>query len=254
MPLYGAIKDRWVSLGAERSYLGLPVGEEVGFPEGGRAVEFQNGGIYWWPDVGAIDLRDVIVHYTGLYCGRETVWDQGSGSDEPYVIISVTTPKAAATFTTQTYSSVDSGGARPDVLEIYRGRPYGINILSVVMESDFGDKNKYKQEVEKVVAGVHAAGTAALGLIPVVGPIVALVAGPALGSLMPAISDSANNLFNWGDDRINGSTTTLSARQMVLLAARTNNTVHENIGFKAQSAPLIGQGARYHVYYGLIPA
>jgi LGFP repeat len=252
--IYGAIRQQWEALGWERSYLGYPTTDEMDFAEGGRANEFQNGGIYWWPDTGPIDLRDVVVHYTGLHCFGETDWDQGSSSDEPYVIVSVTTPRIADTKTTRVYSDVDGGETRPDLLEVYRGRPYGINIASVVMENDFGDPDRYKKEVQDVVMGVHSAGTVALGLIPVVGPVVAAIAGPALGALMPSIGGAVNDLFDWGDDRIGSGTTTLSARQMVLLAARTGNSNFNGIGFKAESPLISGSGASYKAYYGLVPA
>jgi hypothetical protein len=252
--VWGAIRAKWESLGWEQSYLGYPASDEVDFPEGGRANEFQHGGIYWWQDTGAIDLRDVVVHYTGLYCFGETDWDQASDSDEPYVIVSVSTPQIGDTKRTGVYDDVDASEACPDSLEIYRGRPYGINIGSVLMEHDFGDPNKYKDEVQQVVMGVHAAGTAALGLIPGAGPVIAAIAGPALGTLMPSIGGAINDALNWGDDRIGESTVTLSARQLVLLAARTENSTHEGIGFKVESGLISGLGASYKTYFGIVPA
>jgi hypothetical protein len=252
--IYGDIRRKWENLGWEMSYLGYPVSDEVDIGEGGRANEFQNGGIYWWPDTGAIDLRDVVVHYTGLYCFGETDWDQASSADEPYVIISVSTPKMADTTRTQVYSEVDDGESRPDLLEIYRGRPYGINISSVVMEQDFGDPDRYKKEVQEIVMKTHEAGTLALGLIPVVGPIVAAIAGPALGTLMPSIGGAISDMFDWGDDRIGGATLTLSAKQMVVLAARTPNNHFSGIGFKAESGLISGAGASYKTYFGIVPA
>jgi hypothetical protein len=252
--VWGDIRRKWEELGWERSYLGYPTSDESDFPEGGRANDFQNGGIYWWPDTGAIDLRDVVVHYTGLYCFGETDWDQGSSSDEPYVIVSVTTPKVAETTRTQVYSDVDAGDSRPDLLEVYRGRPYGINISSVLMENDFGDPNRYKEQVQQVVMGVHTAGTIALGLIPVVGPVIAAIAGPALGTLMPSIGGAINDMFDWGDDQIGGSNVTLSARQMVLLATRTGNSEFHGIGYKVESGLISGSGASYKAYFGIVPA
>ena len=251
--IYGDIRAKWESLGWETSYLGYPTSDEVDFAEGGRANEFEHGGIYWWPDTGAIDLRDVIVHYTGLHCFGETDWDQGSTADEPYAILAVTTPQIATTTKTQTYSGVDGGETRPDLLEIYRGRPYGINIGSVLMENDFGDPNKYKEQVQAVVMGVHTAGTLALGLIPVVGPIIAAIAGPALGTLMPSIGGAISDAFDWGDDRVGSSTVTLSGKQMVLLAARTPNSNFNGIGFKAESPLMSGLGASYKTYFGIVP-
>ncbi|MDE8668419.1 hypothetical protein PY310_07475 [Pseudarthrobacter sp. H3Y2-7] len=252
--IYGGIRARWEELGWETSYLGYPTSDEVDFADGGRANEFQNGGIYWWPDTGAIDLRDVIVHYTGLYCFGETDWDQGSSSDEPYVIVSLSTPQVATVHVSQIYGEVDAGESRPDLMEIYRGRPYGLNLSTVVMENDFGDPNKYKEDIQKIVMGVHTAGTIALGLIPVVGPLIAAVAGPALGSLMPSIGGAINDAFDWGDDRIGGTNVTVSAKQMVVLAARTANTNWHTIGYKVESGLISGGGASYKAYYGIVPA
>jgi LGFP repeat len=252
--VWGEIRKRWESLGWERSYLGYPTSDEVDFPEGGRANTFQNGGIYWWGDTGAIDLRDVVVHYTGLHCFGETDWDQSSDSDEPYVILSISTPERAATLRSQIYQDVDGGEARPDLIEIYRGKPYGINLGVVLMENDFGDPNVYRAKIEEVVMDVHKAGTAALGLIPIVGPIIAGVAGPVLGALMPGLAGAINDLFDFEDDQIGGATVTLSAKQMVLLAARTNNSTFKGIGFKAETPLITGLGASYKIYFGIVPA
>jgi hypothetical protein len=164
--IYGDIRRRWSEMGWESSHLGYPVSDEVAFADSGRANDFQHGGIYWWPDTGAIDLRDVILHYTGLNCLGETDWDQSSDSDEPYVVFALSTPKHAWTVNSRVYEDVDAKEQRPDLLELYRGRPYGINVGVVVMEHDFGDPNKYRQQIQDVVMGVHTAGTLALGLIP----------------------------------------------------------------------------------------
>jgi hypothetical protein len=251
--IYGAIRERWSAMGWEMSYLGYPVTDEVDFAEGGRANEFQNGGIYWWPDAGAIDLRDVVVHYTGLHCFGETDWDRASSADEPYAIISISTPRTANTMTTRIYPDVDDGESRPDVMEIYRGRPYGMNINAIMMENDVGDPDRYREEVKLAVDSAHATGTAALGLVSLVGPVVAALAGPSLATLMPTISGALNDAFDWGDDRIGGANMTLSAKQMVLLAARTHNSEFDGIGFKVESPLISGLGASYKVYFGLVP-
>jgi hypothetical protein len=252
--VWGAIRRRWESLGWERSYLGYPTTDEVDFAEGGRASLFQNGGIYWWPDTDAIDLKDVVVHYTGLHCFGETDWDHGSDADEPYVILSVTTPEMTSTVRSQIYEGVDAKETRPDLIEIYRGKPYGVNIGIVVMEYDFGDPDRYKKQVQDVVMGVHTAGTAALGLIPGLGPAIAAIAGPALGELMPSIGGAISDLFDWGDDQIGSATITISAKQMVLLAARTNNSEFNGIGYKLETSLVSGLGASYKAYFGIVPA
>lgn len=251
--VWGDIRARWADLGWERSYLGYPTSSEVDFADNGRANDFQNGGIYWWADTGAIDLSDVIVHYTGLHCFGETDWDQGSSEDEPYCILAMSTPTGAWSTTTRTYDDVDAGEARPDLIELYRGRPYGLNIGIVLMESDFGDPNKYREDVQKVVDKVHAAGTVALGAIPVVGPAIAAVAGPLLGKLMPALGGAINDLFDWGDDRVGSANVTLTARELVLLATRTSNSTFKGIGFKRESDLISGDGASYKAYFGVVP-
>lgn len=252
--VYGAIHERWASLGWERSYLGYPTTDEVDFPDGGRSNGFQNGGIYWWPDLGAIDLRGVVLHYTGLHCFGETDSDQLSSADEPYFVLAVTTPQTKMVVNTQIYSDVDGGDSRPDLLELYRGPPYGINIGAALMEHDFGDPNKYRDDIQSAVDKAHAAGTLLLWQIPVVGPAVAAIAGPLLGKLMPEIAQAINDLLDTGDDTIGGTNLTLTARQMVVLAARTGNTDFDSIGYKIETPLISGDGASYKAYFGMVPS
>lgn len=252
--IYGGIRNKWKNLGWERSYLGYPTSDEVDFPEGGRANSFQHGDIYWWEDTDAIDLRGVVMHYTGLYCIGESDDGVFSSADEPYVIVSISTPEVVMTNRSRIYEDVDAGDSRPDLVEIYRGKPYGINIGTVLMEHDSGDPNKYKKDVQDAVMAVHKVGVFALNLIPIVGPIIALIADPALGSLMPSIGEAINDIFGEGDDNIGSNNLTISARQMVLLATRTNNSNFKEIGFKLETAEMRGDGAAYKAYFGIVPA
>jgi hypothetical protein len=87
--------------------------DESDFPEGGRVNVFQGGAIYWWPDTGAIELNDVVVHYTGLICFGETDNDQLSNSDEPYVVLGMTSPTGSWAARSQVYEYVDAGESRP---------------------------------------------------------------------------------------------------------------------------------------------
>ena len=83
--------------------------EEKFDEEGGRVSRFDNGAIYWWVDVGAIELNDVVVHYTGLGCFDTTT---GPGSDEPYVVLGALAP-GGIQIRTQIYEDVDGGEAGP---------------------------------------------------------------------------------------------------------------------------------------------
>ncbi len=252
--IWGAIRQHWESMGWENSYLGYPTSDEEDFSEGGRANTFQHGGIYWWPDTGPIDLRDVVVHYTGLFCFGETDWDQGSDSDEPYVILSIVTPEVNSTVRSKVYSDVDGGEARPDLIELYRGKPYGMVIGTVLMENDFGNPDHYKETVKTIVNTTHEAGLIALNFIPIVGPVVSTLADTFITPLMPDLADAINDALDTGDDEIASGNVVLTGRQMVLLAARTQNSNHHGIGFKAETPLLSGDGASYKAYFGLVPA
>jgi hypothetical protein len=56
--VHGAIRDKWESLGWERSFLGYPVTDETRTPsDHGRYSRFQGGSIYWTPENGAREVR-----------------------------------------------------------------------------------------------------------------------------------------------------------------------------------------------------
>jgi uncharacterized protein with LGFP repeats len=59
--IYGAIRDKWASLGWEKSFLGFPTTDERGTPDGkGRFNHFQGGSIYWTPETGAHEVHGAI--------------------------------------------------------------------------------------------------------------------------------------------------------------------------------------------------
>lgn len=51
--VHGAIRDKWASLGWERSWLRYPTSDERAAPGGARVSEFQGGVIVWTPGRGA---------------------------------------------------------------------------------------------------------------------------------------------------------------------------------------------------------
>lgn len=247
----GDIKIRWNDLGWERSYLGYPSSDESACADGGRVNSFQHGGIYWWPDSGAVDINDVAVQYTGLMCYEESDWDQSSDSDEPYVVIGIVTPFETGAYQTPTFSNVDSGDSIPGLMEIYRGKPNGIAITVRLMEHDEGDRNKYTEDIAKAMTTAHSAGTLALGLIPVVGAGIAAVVGPLIQKFIPDIAKSVNGLFGFGDEEIGRQTIMLTGKEMIL-AARRNNLTQRGIGYKFASKNLKRGGSNYKVYFSLV--
>ncbi len=259
--VHGDILAKWASLppGYERSFLGYPVTDEMGFPEGGKVSVFERGAIYWWPDVGAIELNDVAVHYKGIACFGETN-DQlswvpfSSSSDEPYAVLGVMSPNGATTIRSTVYGDVDTNESRPDTIEIYRGKPNGLAISLLLMENDTGDPNKYKDEMQKaLVAAAPAVGTL-VALIPVVGPVIAAPATALYTALAPELASVLNNALNLGDDRIGEEVLPFTARQMVMLAARTPHATFNNIVYKLESSLIARDGGKYKAYFSVEPA
>jgi len=65
--VHGAIRVKWAQLGGHRSFLGYPVTDETGTPDGrGRFNHFEHGSVYWTPQTGAHEvhgaIRDLSAH------------------------------------------------------------------------------------------------------------------------------------------------------------------------------------------------
>jgi hypothetical protein len=252
--VYGAINDRYNQLGGSTSWLGFPVADEAPFDGGGRISVFERGSIYFWPDVGAVELSDVVVHYTGLVAFAETDNDQLSSADEPYVILGVVAPSGTIETRSQIYDEVDAGDWRGDLIEIYRGKPAGIVLSALLMEHDFGDPDKYKDVMQNAVrAGFAAAGTAAGVTFPVLAPFIA-IAAPAIKAGADAVGQALSGALGTGDDKIGFETVQLTAKQMVVLAARTLNSAAKGVGYKVETPLMTGHGAAYKAYFGLVTA
>jgi hypothetical protein len=251
--VYGLIGERYDQLGAGVSWLGLPVSDEEEFSEGGRASRFENGAIYFWPDTGAIDMNQAVVHYTGLYAFAETDSDMGTTSDEPYVILGVNAPSLSLPpVQSQIYDDVDAGDSRPDLIELYRGMPEGIAISVLLMEHDEGDPEMYKAAVTAGVAAGSGALALGIGAVPFLGPFLAPVAAGILAKIAPDVISAIDDLIGAGDDVLGTTVLYLTAKQMVVLAARTVNQDQWGIGWKAATESLTGQGSEYKVYFGLV--
>jgi len=59
--VHGAIRERYLALGAEASILGYPLTDESGTPDGrGRFNHFQGGSVYWTSDTGAHEVHGLL--------------------------------------------------------------------------------------------------------------------------------------------------------------------------------------------------
>ncbi|MFT3973199.1 MAG: hypothetical protein QM699_07050 [Amaricoccus sp.] len=66
--VHGAIYAKWASLGWEQGFLGFPLTDESGTPDGvGRYNHFEGGSIYWTPATGAREIHgDIRLKYAAL--------------------------------------------------------------------------------------------------------------------------------------------------------------------------------------------
>jgi hypothetical protein len=59
--VHGAIREKYTQLGGPAGFLGLPVTDETGTPDGiGRYNHFHGGSIYWHPKIGAFEVHGLI--------------------------------------------------------------------------------------------------------------------------------------------------------------------------------------------------
>jgi uncharacterized protein with LGFP repeats len=80
--VYGAIGDKWASLGGAQGPLGAPLNDESPAANGGRFNAFQHGFIYWRPDIGAHAVIGAIADKWSTL-GRETGYGYPVGDDQP---------------------------------------------------------------------------------------------------------------------------------------------------------------------------
>jgi hypothetical protein len=255
----GEIARRYNELGGEKSWLGLPTTDELDFFGGGRVSFFQNGAIYWWPDTGPRDLNDVAVHYTGVHCFGETDVDQGSDSDEPYATIGVAGPDGTkATFRSQIYEDVDGGEGRFEVIEIYRGKPRGLVINTILQEHSGGDTEVSRAVMREAVDKGGAALAATAVFIPVVGPVLGSLASAAHQHFKKDITDVMNsfieNTLGFADRPLGADVKDLTPKEMIVLATRPEGHAQFNVIPWRFETPLLTRfGASYKVFFNIFP-
>jgi hypothetical protein len=89
----------------------------------------------------------------------------------------------------------------------------------------------------------------------VTSPAAAAVAGPILHSLVPVVSKGVNDLLGTDDEFLGEYPRFLSMKEMVLMAARQNEMIHNNaINYKFETHLLTGDGSSFKGYFSLARA
>ncbi|MEY4514777.1 MAG: hypothetical protein RLZZ450_6899 [Pseudomonadota bacterium] len=254
--VHGLIFARYMELGGPGSWLGYPRSDEFDF-DGGKVSVFERGSIYWWPDIGTRELNDVIVHYTGLHAFGETDVDHGSDDDEPYATLGVASPDdSARTFRTQIYQDVDGGEGRFDVIELYRGKPRGLTISTLLNEHSGGDTGLSRRAMDEAINRAGPALAAAATMIPVVGPVLGPLASAAFehwkDDLINALNSFVEHSLGFADRPLGADVLTLTPREMVLLATRPEGHAQFNeIPWRFETHLMSRFGASYKVYFNI---
>jgi hypothetical protein len=243
---------RYDLLGNTASFLGFPVADLAVDPADPAAglVRFEHGAIYFWPDIGTIEVGHVAVRYVGFHCFGEA--DEPSGSNEPYFALGVLPMNVdqRATALTRIYEDIDGGRSVSDSVELYRGDPTGVAISVNLFEHDHGDPNVFKEQVDGAVDKAAEKLTHAIGAIPVVGPALSVVAEIAFIIGGPALKEEVSQLLGTADDHIATVELVLPTKELLRLT-RQPLAVFEGIEAHVESPLLSGDGGSYKAYFAV---
>lgn len=189
---------------------------------------------------------DYMIRYEGLHCIDETGLDR-VGSDEPYVITSAahitrtgenvvrTERHPFAGDKTDEYADVDSGDTRIGPrAAVWFGKvdevAAGVSLTTTVMEHDFGDPDKFRDEID---AAVKLAIGVASKLYPPAAAILALIATSGL------LTDFINWLIGTADDEVGTSTQVFEFVDLESFSRTPTKNYRERAGGK-------NTGLKYH--------
>jgi hypothetical protein len=134
--------------------------EEVQF-KGNQGAQRLAGGTITWPVDGpqGQDRHVVQVRYLGFHCDQESSWDQSTGSDEPYFMISVLGSNKSITKRFGPYEDIDSGTVRTETSDVATVGidPSGDNVTApmylavAAMEHDWGSPQEAEGKVRSAI-------------------------------------------------------------------------------------------------------
>jgi hypothetical protein len=249
----GRASQRYNQLGGPNGFLGWPVSDALPdrLDPGAGVTKFQNGAIYWWPDVDPIEMRPVVLRYVGFHCFGET--DEFSGSDEPYFTFGVvpmrTDQGPPDPPQTRIYTDVDGGESRTDNIELYHGLPFGLVLLITFSEHDEGNPEEYKEQVQAVVDRVLDRVAEALTTVPVIGLPLGFIGAFGLALASPSITDAVNKLLGTDDEHFPPAQLTITGKDMMRLTRADLQIFDGGIQAHLESPLLSGDGGSYKVYF-----
>lgn len=252
----GHADQRYRQLGGPAGHLGWPTADDLQDPAEPRGVgvtRFLNGALYWWPDIGTIEMTPIVVRFVGLHCFGTT---SGPGADEPYATfgaVSVNgerTPDPAPQ--TQIFEDVDRGESHLESLDIIQVLPFGMKLALTLSEHDEGDPHKYKDEIGNLVDKVGDRIAELLTAVPAVGTVLSVAASIGFALAGPTIAEKLSELLGTDDDFIGTHEFKLTGKDLMRMA-RDDDTDFDRVGIDASFAtPLLnGDGGSYKLYFSV---
>jgi hypothetical protein len=113
------IDQLWQANRGFRGQLGIPL-NDVQFDGATASRDYAGGTISFlndWPQCGDTH-RVARVWYLGFHCPKDSDWDQGTPSDEPYFIVTVMSSAGSRTVKFGPYENVDAGTEVHDFAQI----------------------------------------------------------------------------------------------------------------------------------------
>jgi LGFP repeat len=248
--LNGDLDAAYDRLGNTRSFLGFPVADFLLDPDdaGACVAYFENGYMFYWPDVGAVAIRELAIKFTGFHVFGQT--DEPSPSDEPYFINGVLPMDAAPVSSmTRIYEGTGAGRSVSDDVLMYEGPPQALTVTITLLEHDQGDPNTYKALVDKALDKGAEAAAAAIATIPAVGAPLSVVGQIAYAIAGPSLKQSVNDLLGTADDLVASTTLSYAVKDVLRLASEAG--AGGNTG-RVETPLLSGDGASYKAYFDFV--
>jgi hypothetical protein len=248
--LDGPTAHRYDLRGNTDSFLGFPVADlevDPSDPTTGL-TRFERGAIYFFPDLGIVDVQDVVVAYEGFHCFGET--SESSAHDEPYFVFGVlpVNVEQKSVAMTVVHTAIDSGQSVLDRIELYRGPPLGISISVSLIDHDHGNPEHFKEQVDQAVDKAADKLVEGLAHVPVVGPALAVIAEIAFIVGGAELKREVTHLLGTEDDHIATEPVTLSTKELLRLAHAPVG-MFEGIPAHLETPLLTDGDASYKTYF-----
>ena len=253
--LQGEILRFWALRGGPDGDFKEPVSDEEqrlsnGNGLEGRWMQFKEGRIGWFPDLGAFEITKVRVIPTALHVFGETDHDGGSDSDEYIVAFAALGDPRGSGQTLRPIDQVnglDKGDTgRLNQLPIFDGAPDGLQLVTLLAEHDYGDPNRYNA----LIAGLMAAKTKALTLAlgATTGPEVAGVIAEVAKPIDVELTQQLNALLDTGDEIFPPSPLFLAPADLVRYSQMPKKRF-DGIEYDFETELISGFGGRLKVYF-----